>query len=37
MMEFIFALDFLGIPRDDDIEDLSEFDDIIVEFEDELD
>ncbi len=36
-MEFIYALDFLGISREEDIEDLSEFDDIIVEFEDELD
>ncbi len=37
ILDFIPALEFLGRPVEDDEEDLSEFDEVQLEFEDELD
>jgi hypothetical protein len=35
--EFIMALDYLGLPREEEEEDLSEFDNICLGFEDDSD
>jgi hypothetical protein len=37
ILDFIPALEFLGRPTEDEDEDLSEFDEVQLEFEDELD